>query len=142
MKKLMLFTLVFAITTSFCFAKDKIIAPKDLSNDVQIFLQEHFPDTAVKFAEEEKGEYEIRLEDGTEIEIKKNATWGTIESRNPLPTTLLPDAAVEYISAEYPNDYIVEIEKNRRNYEVKLSSGWELLFKTDGSFIKITDFDD
>ena len=39
-------------------------------------------------------------------------------------------------------DFIREIEKNLFDYEVELSSGWELRFKTDGSFSGILDFDD
>lgn len=142
MRKLLLFTLIFVTIMNFTFARDKIISPKELPEAVQNFLQKNFPNSAVKYAEKEFSEYEVHLEDGTEISIRKNADWESIKSRNPIPNTLLPKAAAEYISTEYPEDFIREIEKNLFDYEVELSSGWELRFKTDGSFSGILDFDD
>ncbi|MEK9787611.1 MAG: PepSY-like domain-containing protein, partial [Flavobacteriaceae bacterium] len=45
----------------------------------------------------------------------------------------------DYISANYPNEYVTEVEIENQKIEVELSSGIELIFDLNGNFLRLDD---
>ena len=45
----------------------------------------------------------------------------------------------DYISANYPNDSVTEVEIENQKIEVELSSGIELIFDLNGNFLRLDD---
>jgi hypothetical protein len=45
----------------------------------------------------------------------------------------------DYISADYPNDSVTEVEIENQKIEVELSSGIELIFDINGNFVRLDD---
>lgn len=54
-------------------------------------------------------------------------------------TAALPQAILNYISTNYPNNTIREAEvEDNNNYEVELNNGTELIFDQQGNFLELT----
>lgn len=83
-------------------------------------------------------DYEVILNDGTEISFDRNGNWDNIEvgPQGNIPSALIPKAIISYIKSAQPGQKILGIEKNRSNYEVELANGVEMKFSKDGQFIK------
>ena len=77
MKKVFLssiFAIAACVFAYSCSAKDTVVKVKDLPQTIQSFLAAHFSNTGVAVAIKDGNEYEIRMENGWEIEFN-NKGW-------------------------------------------------------------------
>ncbi|MBD5222607.1 MAG: hypothetical protein HDS71_00915 [Bacteroidales bacterium] len=86
-------------------------------------------------------EYEVVLNDGSEITFDSKGNWKDVEVRGnaSVPSGLVPDAITAFVKKNHKNCTITGLEKNRTNYEVELSNGVEMKFSTDGKFLRYDD---
>lgn len=145
MKKLILIAaLLSAVLFSSC-AKDKktLIDFSQLPVAAQTFLNTHFSDlTLQSIIKEEEGrevEYEVRYTDLTEVNFDRNGDWDKVERKGiAIPDAVIPASILAYVKEKFPApDFIVEIDKDRNGYEVKLNGGLDLEFDRDGNFKRI-----
>lgn len=134
MKKSIIVLLILSVT-SFLFA-DKRISPKKIPQNALDFISEHFPSSRIRHVDIDDDLYEVKLDSGVKIEFDIDGTWEEITGRRGLPTTMLPEAAVEYLLKTYPNVNVVKIEQNYNNfYEVELKNDLEIYFTLSGEII-------
>lgn len=134
MKKSIIVLLILSVT-SFMFA-DKRISPKKMPQNALDFISEHFPSSRIRYVDIDDDLYEVKLDSGVKIEFNIDGTWEEITGRRGLPTTMLPEAAVEYLLKTYPNVNVVKIEQNYNNfYEVELKNDLEIYFTLSGEII-------
>ncbi len=134
MKKSIIVLLILSVT-SFLFA-DKRISPKKMPQNALDFISEHFPSSRIRHVDIDDDLYEVKLDSGVKIEFNIDGTWEEITGRRGLPTTMLPEAAVEYLLKTYPNVNVVKIEQNYNNfYEVELKNDLEIYFTLSGEII-------
>ncbi|MBQ8777859.1 MAG: PepSY-like domain-containing protein [Treponema sp.] len=134
MKKSIIVLLILSVT-SFLFA-DKRISPKKIPQNALDFISEHFPSSRIRHVDIDDDLYEVKLDSGVKIEFNIDGTWEEITGRRGLPTTMLPEAAVEYLLKTYPNVNVVKIEQNYNNfYEVELKNDLEIYFTLSGEII-------
>ena len=134
MKKSIIVLLILSVT-SFMFA-DKRISPKKMPQNALDFISEHFPSSRIRHVDIDDDLYEVKLDSGVKIEFNIDGTWEEITGRRGLPTTMLPEAAVEYLLKTYPNVNVVKIEQNYNNfYEVELKNDLEIYFTLSGEVI-------
>lgn len=134
MKKSIIVLLILSVT-SFMFA-DKRISPKKIPQNALDFISEHFPSSRIRHVDIDDDLYEVKLDSGVKIEFNIDGTWEEITGRRGLPTTMLPEAAVEYLLKTYPNVNVVKIEQNYNNfYEVELKNNLEIYFTLSGEII-------
>ena len=146
MKKILL-TLVAIFSVGILSAmadNDKLINKSQLPAQAQQFLNEHFADIEITYAKEEweilKHSYEVRLANGTKIEFTNKGIWDEVECRfGEVPAAIIPQAIKEYIDKNYPDTKVIHIEKDRNDYEVKLSNRLELKFDKDFNLYDIDD---
>lgn len=146
MKKILL-TLVAVFSVGIFSAianNDKVINKSQLPAQAQQFLSEHFAGIEITYAKEEweilKHSYEVRLADGTKIEFTSKGAWDEVECRfGEVPAAIIPQAIKEYINKNYPDSKVIYIEKDRNDYEVKLSNRLELKFDKDFNLYDIDD---
>lgn len=83
-------------------------------------------------------EYEVILDDGSEISFDRNGNWRDVETsvRKAVPEGFLTPMMREYIKRNHPKAKVVGIEKTRNGYEVELSDGVEMKFNVAGQFIR------
>ena len=123
---------------------DRVINKNQLPAPAQQFLNEHFAGVDLTYAKEErdifKHSYEVRLADGTKIEFTSKGEWDEVECRfGEVPAAIVPQAIKEYIEKNYAGAKVLYIEKDRNDYEVKLSNRLELKFDKDFNIYDIDD---
>ena len=126
-----------------CSAKNTIVKVQDLPQAAQAFLATHFSNTDVALAIKDGNEYEIRMDNGWELEFDNKGQWEKIDcQRDAIPASVastLPEAIVSYLSSNFENAFITEISKDRSGYDIELSNGLDLEFTSKGRFKRIDD---
>ena len=131
----------FKISSNYVFRKLVLDSYKDKP---QKFIDKHFAGIDLVYAKEESNilfsSYEVRLANGAKLEFSNKGNWEEVDCQsNEVPAAIIPQPIRAYVSKNYPAEKILMIEKNRNDYEVKLSNRLELKF--DKNF-NIYDIDD
>lgn len=123
---------------------DKIINKSQLPAQAQQFIDAHFAGINLTYAKEECNiffnSYEVRLADGTKIEFSSKGNWEEVDCRfGEVPAAIVPQAIKDYIDKNFKGEKVLVIEKDRNDYEVKLSNRLELKFDKDFNIYDIDD---
>ena len=123
---------------------DKIINKNQLPAKAQQFISEHFDGVDLSYAKEErdilKKSYEVRLANGVKLEFSDKGVWEEIDCQfSEVPAAIIPVAIKNYIDENFAGEKVISIERNRFNYEVKLSNRLELKFDKDFNIYDIDD---
>ncbi len=138
---LLLIGLVMVATTAWA-DDDKPIAVDQLPATSQQFIAKYFPDTKVSYAKAETDlfdkSYEVVFADGNKVEFDKKGAWKDVDCKfAAVPEGVTPQQIKDYVAANYAGMKIVEIDRDKRDYEVKLSNGLELKFDLKFNLIEI-----
>lgn len=146
MKKIsgLLLALFIVFTISSCDKDDEMVAPEQIPAAGHAFLAEHFSSQKVVSVEKDKDgvdglEYEVRLDNGVVVKFDEGGNWEDVDAPNnmALPTTFILQSIVSYVATEYSTEGINGIDKERQGFEVELTNGVDLLFNTEGSFVRV-----
>ena len=123
---------------------DKIINKSQLPAQAQQFINEHFNGIDLSYAKEErdilKKSFEVRLANGAKIEFSDKGVWEEVNCQfSEVPAAIIPVAIKNYIDENFADEKVISIERNRFNYEVKLSNRLELKFDKDFNIYDIDD---
>jgi hypothetical protein len=128
---------------------EEIISETKLPASSQEFIKTHFPGIAITLIMKEtdglEKDYTVYLANGFDIDFEKNGNWDDIDGHiHPLPQSildLLPAGIAEYVSANFKESKIVEVNKERYGYEIGLSDrlDLDLKFNASGGFIGYDD---
>ncbi len=132
-----------ATTTTACAQQANLPAP------VKSFIEKNFPAPKYREVEVDRAHsgrimYDIELKGGTEIKIDDQGNWHKIDcGRDAIPVQVVPAKIREYVTANYTDKVISEIETDRGGYSVELSPSnkldvvtkeIKLLFDSAGNF--------
>lgn len=145
MKRFALLTLmVFGLMS--CESSDKVaIEFAQLPNNAQTFIKTHFPDKTISIIFHDKDmfdkDYEVVFEDTSNVDFNSKGEWTEIEIKSEpgVPTEAIPTAIVNYVNAKHPTTFIIKINKDRRDYEVELRNGIDIVFDKNGNFLRYDD---
>lgn len=123
---------------------DRVINKSQLPVQAQEFISAHFAGIDITYAKEERDllrrSYEVRLADGTTLEFSEKGKWEEVNCRfGEVPAAVVPAAIKNYIDNNFPGEKVLSIERDRNDYEVRLSNRLELKFDKD---LNIYDIDD
>lgn len=126
------------------FADDRIIPNQQLPTAAQTFVQNTFPGQTIVYSKIDrdfgKTTYEVRLNNGTEVEFDAKGTWDKVDCcYSAVPAKLVPAAIANYVKTNFAGAMIVKIDKERYGYEIELSNDLELKFNNQGRLISIDD---
>lgn len=122
---------------------DKMITREELPNKAQMFLDKNFAKVEVLYvkAEYERGlidSYDVVLNDAVEIEFNKRGEWKSVDCKNgKVPNSVLPKGVIDYVKKKFAKAYVVEIEREKNGYDVKLNNDLDLEFDLEGKFLRI-----
>lgn len=139
------FILIFSLAGGLIFAQDKAIAANQLPKTAKTFLASHFKGIAVGSAIEDReiygvDEYQVYLANGMKVEFDSKGNWKEVDGKHQkIPFGFIPASIRNYAAKNFPNTYIVKIEKERWSYKAELSNGLDLEFDSKGNFKKIDD---
>lgn len=144
MKKI-LFVLaaIFTFSVSNAFAdNDKLVKKSELPAQAQQFINDNFAGIELTYAKLERDflerSYEVVLADGTKLEFTSKGVWKEVDCRYAeVPSVIIPQPVREYVEKNYAGAKVLKIERDRGNFEVKLSNRYELTFNSDFKIIDI-----
>lgn len=144
MKKLGLIMVSLLLSTMAIFAdnekitRDKSVLPSVCRN----FISANFEQAEISHIKIEsnllgtKG-YDVILTNGVNVEFDKSGEWKEIEARHSsIPLGVLPERIAGYIRKNFPDNTVISVDKDTREYEVKLNNDLELKFDRNGNFKK------
>lgn len=111
---------------------------------INAFVQQYFAGATIAYVETDADhggiEYDVTLNDGTEIDFDRNNQWDNVDCHTKaIPAALVPQAIANYVKSNYQALPITKIDKDAYGYEIELSNGMELKFDTSGRFLGIDD---
>ena len=123
---------------------DRSITVDELPQKSQQFIGQYFPKAKILYAKMERDfletKYEVFFADGTKVKFHKNGAWKEVACQNAsVPADIVPTKIAQKIEELYPDVTITEIERDSREYEVKLSNRLELTFDLKFNLIDIDD---
>lgn len=145
MKKiLLLLVCLFSLQTAVRADDDRPIAVTQLPASAQQFIKKHFSGNQVAFAKMEKDwfskSYDVTFTNGNKLEFDENGEWTDIDCKyTSVPAAIVPKAIADYVAQNYKDVRILKIDRDTRDYEVKLSNRLELKFDLQFNLLDIDD---
>ena len=143
MKKLVfLLVCLFTLQTVARADDDKPIHVTQMPQPAQQFIKQHFADSKVTLAKMESDffykSYEVIFTNGDKVEFDNKGNWEEVNCKySSVPTAIIPAAIQKYVATNYPDAKILKIERDKKDYEVKLSNRTELKFDLKFNLIDI-----
>ena len=123
---------------------DKPIQIGQLPTKAQTFITTYFKNHKVALAKMESGlfykSYDVIFTNGEKLEFDKSGDWTEIQCKmSEVPVQAVPAEIRSYVSSTYPDTKIIQIERDGKEYDVKLSNRWEITFNNKFQVIDIDD---
>jgi hypothetical protein len=133
MKKILCLAVSLMIAAIAHATDDVVVSVEQLPSPVKMFVTQYFPKQKISSALLDTdfivSKYELRLDNGTEIEITSKGEWRDIDcKKNPMPSSLIPNAIARYVKNNANGATIREIKSKKYGYEIELSNGQERKF--------------
>lgn len=138
MKNVFLITIcLFSFSLFAC--ENKTSSFDKLPKTAQEFVNTYFTDSKATTVKQdiEDGDYTVKLQNGIKIKFDQMGNWTEIENLKFLPKGIVNSNIYDYIENNYPNENIIEVERDYDGIDIKLSNRLELEFDPNGNFIKI-----
>ncbi|CAH1388034.1 PepSY-like domain-containing protein [Candidatus Nitrotoga sp. M5] len=120
---------------------DVTLTPTEIPAAITTYVTAHFsPNTinkAVKEIEDGVVSYEIYLSENIELEFNSTYEITNIDSHSKLPDSAIPQAILDYVTKNYPNNYITDWELELNHQQVELNNNVELEFALNGDFMRV-----
>lgn len=126
-------------------AADKPISFDQIPAGAQSFVTDYFGNLKVAYANVDNDgmvnrSYDVVFTNGNKIEFDRDGAWTEIDCKyTGVPAGVVPQRINDYVVQNYPDVKILKIERDARDYEVKLGNGLELTFDLNYNLIKIDD---
>ena len=108
--------------------------------EINTFVSTYFPQAGIQRVELEGNEIDVKLTDGTDIDFYLNFIWQSIDCEHAtiygcVPTELVPVQITDYVTANFPNNHIDQIEKENYGWKVELDNDHDIKFDHDFNVI-------
>ena len=138
--------IVAAMSLIACHEKGKeSIEFSELPQTAQTFVKAHFDDKQITVVYHDHDvsddEYEVIFTDGANIDFTAKGEWDEVEDRdtNGVPQAIIPQGVLDYVATKHAGQYVVQIGKDSKFYDVELNSTIEMIFNKKGEFIRYDD---
>jgi len=121
--------------------KEKVVQSTDLPPNASGFVSTHFSGNrilqVVKELDNLKTFFHVYLDNGTKLDFSRLGDLKKIEGMEPIPNTVIPAMILNYVTANYPDDFIRGWEIEDATQDAILSTGVKLEFDKNGNFLRI-----
>lgn len=140
---LLLFCALFVQVTAFADI-ERPVTFGQLPVAAQQTIKKHFANHKIALAKMEYEvfgkTYDVIFTNGDKIEFDSKGQWIDIHCEfSQVPNALIPAPIATYVKNNYPQTVVINIERDRRVYDVDLSNGLELTFTKSFKLIDIDD---
>lgn len=141
MKKIMtLLAAVLVVTFSTKADHDQIINFNQLPQTAQTLLKQHFAGKVPLVVTMDWDDYTIVYDSGERVEFDKQGNWKEFDCRSSqVPSALIPEQIKMHVNATFPGTTIIDLDRSRRGYEVKLNNGLEVEYNRAFQVVDIDD---
>ncbi|WP_270437730.1 PepSY-like domain-containing protein [Bacteroides bouchesdurhonensis] len=143
MKKLLfLLVCLFTLQTVARADDDKPIQISQMPQQTQLFIKKYFADNKIALAKMESDlfnkSYDVIFTNGNKVEFDKKGNWKEVDCKySSVPAAVIPEAIQKYVKDNYPDTKILKLERDKKEYEVKLTNRTELKFDINFNLIDI-----
>jgi hypothetical protein len=121
-----------------------VIEAGELPQAARLFVETHFSTATYsriekqKVADSDGSIYDVHLSNGFEIDFDADGDWTDVDGNNQqVPSSIIPEPIMVYVASQYANTYVTTIEIENNGYEVELNNGIDLVFDSNGNFIRV-----
>ena len=145
MKRLFLSLACLVLASTAAFAdKDVAITTDQLPQTSQQFIKTYFGEIQVSYAKMETElfdkNYEVVFVNGSKVEFNKQGEWKDVDCKYAeVPAGIVPQKIQEFLTKNHPTAKVIEIDKDSRDYELKLNNRIELKFDINENFMGYDD---
>ncbi len=118
---------------------DKLIDNSDLPVAAKTFVSTYYPSASIRSTYKDGDKYDVTLSNNHEIEFNRVGDWLEVDAPRGevIPSGFYPSAIDLYIAENTSlGSGINEITKLNKGYEVTTTNGAELVFNSDGTFLR------
>ncbi|MNK30380.1 hypothetical protein D3C87_487970 [compost metagenome] len=109
--------------------------------NIKSFLAKYYPKATVAKYESKNTlvgrKYEVKLNNGAEIDFDKNGNWEEISDKQGIATSLIPVKIKAYVDKKYKGVKVEAIDKEKNKIKVDLNNDIDLEFDKNGNFLRI-----
>lgn len=135
MKRICIIMAMVALLVANVTADDRIISADQLPQKAKDLVAKSFSGKTVQYVEQDWDDYEVQLNDGTEIKFTRSGDWESVKSYNSVPVSILPAGVGTYLGKNFADAKVIEVEKDWNGFEVKLSNRMEVFFDKGGKHL-------
>ena len=144
MKKIFAFVAALTLTLVAYADNHQMIKLSELPAPAQTFIRKYFHVDQVAYVEREREvlhyDYKVYLNNATEIDFDHQGHLESVDcKRTAVPAGVVPELIISFVKLHHPEEFIVEYSIDFGRRTVELNNGLELVFDTEGHFIKIDD---
>ncbi len=129
-----------AFTLTSC-DREEVIPSTDLPSEITSYISTHFPNNSiVQVIKDRDGltkTYDILLSESISLEFNRKKEIIDIDGVAQLPNSVIPEKILQYVTTNYPTNFITDWELDDKNQQVQLDNGLDLEFKMNGDFLRI-----
>lgn len=116
------------------------VQSQEIPSEIKNYVTTNFPSSTITNAtieNDDSHKYEITLSGGYKLKFNSANAIVDIEGTSKLPDSVIPAKILQYVTTNYPSNYIISWETDSTTQEVKLNNNVELVFNMSGDFIRI-----
>lgn len=144
MKKIFSILIACAMSAVFSYAGDVPADQSKLPEPARAFIAKNFPNAniatvLIDYEGMAIEDYKAMLSDGTGLKFTPAGEMKEVRNYAGVPAALIPEKINAYVTKTFPGVKIIKLEKKWTGFEVKASSGLEMKFSPDGTFLGVDD---
>ncbi len=120
---------------------DVLLTEAEIPTGIKSYIETHFSSNTIVRAEKDTENntitYEIYLNENINLEFNSTSEIIDIDGVIQLPNSVIPQSILDYVSTNYPNNFITDWELEFNHQQVELNNKIELEFELNGNFIRI-----
>lgn len=122
-------------------AKEEIKPGENLPTEIRVYLANHYPSQYIIESIIDKTDstntYELKLDIATSLEFNYKKEIIDIDGNTELPHSTISSKIFDYVSINYPNNFITGWEMDEGKQEVELNNGVDLEFDMNNDFLQV-----
>ena len=138
--KASLIATLFIISLTSC-TQEVIIPASEYPSEITSYTSTHFPNNSIlqviKDREDLTETYDVLLSENIRLEFNRKKEIIDIDGAAQLPNSVIPEKILQYVTSNYPTNFITDWELDNKNQQVQLDNGLDLEFTMKGDFLRI-----
>lgn len=118
-----------------------LVSFQTMPANIKTFLAKYYPKATVAKYESKNTrvgrKYEVKLNNGAEIDFDKNGNWEEISDKQGVPSALIPIKIKTYLDKKYKGVKVESIDMEKNKIKVELLNDIDLEFDKKGNFLRL-----